>query len=58
MGNEIINTELLDRIQRYRLAMSLARSMLNQGIISEEDYDTIDTIMTKKYDVSSFTIFK
>lgn len=49
--------EYMLNIERYRLAMSLAKSMLTQGIISELDYAVIDTIMTKKYGVSSYTIF-
>ncbi len=49
--------EYMLNIERYRLAMSLAKSMLTQGIISESDYAIIDTIMTKKYGVSSYTIF-
>ena len=49
--------DYLQRIVRYRIAMSMAKSMLNKGIITKEEYAKIDTIMTKKYEVHSFTIF-
>jgi hypothetical protein len=42
----------------YQAAMGLARSMLHQGIISEEEYDKIDTIMTKKYGLPLDSIFR
>ena len=38
--------------------MSLAASMLRQGIISESEYAEIDTIMTKKYGLSLDKIFR
>ena len=37
---------------------SLARNMLRQGIISEDDYRKIDTIIAKKHEVSSCSIFR
>ncbi|MCI5728590.1 MAG: hypothetical protein MR374_03485 [Clostridia bacterium] len=46
------------RVIAYQLAMSLARSMLTQGIISEEEYRKIDTIMTEKHGLFSGTIFR
>jgi hypothetical protein len=33
----------------YQTTMSLARSMLEKGMISEEDYHKFDTIMMEKY---------
>jgi len=42
----------------YQITMSMVRNMLSDGIISEEEYDKIDTIMTKKYGVSSFSIYR
>lgn len=50
--------KLQEKIEAYRLAMSLAKSMLNKGIITQENYDKIDKIMTKKYGLSSSTIFR
>ena len=50
--------DYLQSIVRYRIAMSMAKSMLNKGIITEEEYAKIDTIMAKKYGLSSCTIFR
>lgn len=33
----------------YQTTMTLARSMLEKGVISEEDYHEFDTIMLEKY---------
>lgn len=48
--------ELKRKVAAYQFAMSFARSMLSQGLISEEEYREIDTIMTEKYGLSSSTI--
>ena len=42
--------ELYQRLTAYQTAMSLARNMLRQGIISEDDYCKIDTIIAKKHE--------
>ena len=49
--------DYLQSIVRYRIAMSMAKSMLNKGIITEEEYAKIDTIMTKNAELSLDTIF-
>ncbi len=33
----------------YRISLSVARSMLEKGIISKEEYSEIDTILLEKY---------
>lgn len=53
-----MDNELIMRIANYRAAMSLANEMLENGIISAEEYAKIDTIMAKKYGLSSCTIFR
>ena len=50
--------DLCQRVIAYQIAMSVARSMLSQGIITEEEYRKIDTIMAEKYGLSSGTIFR
>ena len=50
--------EYQQRLIAYQFAMSLARSMLSKGIISEEEYHKIDVIMTNKHGVSPGTIFR
>lgn len=49
--------DLKKRIVAYQLAMSIARSMRSQGLISEGEYHKIDTTMRQKYGLSSCTIF-
>lgn len=49
--------DYLQCIVRYRIAMSMAKSMLNKGIITEEEYAKIDTIMAKNAGLSLDTIF-
>lgn len=51
-------TEYERKIISYRTVMSLAKSMQNQGVITAEEYAEIDTIMAKKYGLSSCTIFR
>jgi len=53
-----VDKDIKDKIIAYRTAMSLAKSMLDKGIITEGNYAKIDTIMTKKYGLSSSTIFR
>ena len=49
--------DYLQSIIQYRIAMSMAKSMLNKGIITKEEYAKIDTIMTKNAELSLGTIF-
>jgi uncharacterized protein YqgQ len=46
------------RQMAYQAAMALARRMLSKGLISEEEYAEIDTIIAKKYRISSCSIFR
>ncbi len=46
------------RLAAYKAAMSLAKGMLHQGIITESEYAEIDTIMTQKYGLSLDSIFR
>ena len=43
MTNEQFEHEI-----NYRMAVFVAKSMLKQGIIDEQDYREIDTILTEK----------
>ena len=43
---------LKERVARYQFAMAMARNMLSKGMITEDNYHDIDTIMTKKYGLS------
>lgn len=33
----------------YRISLSVAKSMLEKGVISKEEYSEIDTILLEKY---------
>jgi hypothetical protein len=50
--------ELFCRVALYQATMSLMRGMLTKGVISEEEYDEIDTIFAEKYGISSSTIYR
>ena len=41
----------------YQTTMSIARKMLQEGIISEEEYRRIDTIFLEKYKPVFGTLF-
>lgn len=34
---------------RYRMSLSVARAMLNEGVITKEEYRQIDTILLEKH---------
>ena len=44
MSEEEFRAEL-----RYRMSLSVAKTMLEKGIISEDEYSEIDTILLEKY---------
>lgn len=44
-----MTTEQFDREKRYQIAMHVARTMLNQTLISEQEYRQINTIFIEKY---------
>lgn len=50
--------EMYEKILDYRTAMSVIYDLYKKGIITAKEYDRIDTIMTKKYGLSSDTIFQ
>ena len=43
---------------RYQTVMIWARSLLSKSIISKAEYTRIDTMMLKKYGISSCSIFR
>lgn len=46
-----------ERIIAFRLAMSMANTMLKRGIISNDDYKKIQQVMAEKYGISLSSIF-
>ena len=53
-----MKNEYLEKVSAYRRAVSLAKVMRVRGIISEKEYDKIDTIMADKYGISLVSIFR
>ncbi|MGB4091669.1 MAG: SHOCT domain-containing protein [Ruminococcus flavefaciens] len=52
------NNELFDKLYRYQRVMSWVRSLLSQALITKTEYAKIDTMMAKKYGISSCSIFR
>ena len=46
-----------DNLILYRTSLALYRNLMNEGILSEDDYCQIRTILNKKYGLSSDSIF-
>lgn len=46
-----------ERITAYRLAMSIADTMRKRGIISNNDYEKIRTVIAEKYGITLSSIF-
>lgn len=46
-----------ERITAYRLAMSIADTMRKRGIISDNDYEKIRTVIAEKYGITLSSIF-
>lgn len=53
-----MKSETFDRLFRYHTVMAWVRSLLDNGIISRWEYTKIDTMMLKKYGISSCSIFR
>lgn len=49
--------EQFDREKRYQASMSMFRTMLKNGLITEEQYTIIDTKMLQKYQPLLGTLF-
>ena len=50
--------ELFERIVMYKATMSLVKSMLAEGLISEEEYSGIDRIFASKYGLDLSVLFR
>lgn len=47
-----------DNLLNYKLAMSIAKDMLSQGILTEEEYGQIERKMCEKYCINLSSIFR
>jgi len=53
-----MDTDFSKRLFLYKSTIAIVKIMLADGIISEDEYAIIDTIMLKKYELSSCSIFR
>ena len=53
----VIN-EYRNRLEGYLASMHQAKRMLTMGILTPEDYATIDTITSEKYGISSCSLYR
>jgi hypothetical protein len=44
-----MNNDQFEREKQYQLSLSVAKTMLHNGVISSEEYSAIDTILRAKY---------
>ena len=59
LGSEVVmamTEEQFDREKRYQASMNMFRTMLKNGLITEEQYAIIDTKMLEKYRPSGSAI--
>ena len=61
-GNATVHPDSQDKyapgnLILYRTSLAMYRSLKNQGIFNEDEYCKIRTILTKKYGLSSDSIF-
>ena len=55
---DVMNDAYRARLEQYLAAMLQAKQMLSMGILTPEDYATIDTIMVEKYRISSCSLYR
>ena len=47
-----------ENIAKYQTVMTWARALLDKEVITKAEYNKIDTMTLKKYDVSSCSIYR
>lgn len=52
-----MDKQLYKRVKDYRIALAVVREMLTAGVITENDYGIICTVLAEKYGLKSSTIF-
>lgn len=57
LGVAVMSDEQMEKEKLYQATMSIAKSLLSKGIVSEEEYNQIDTMFRQKYAVSLSTLF-
>ena len=50
--------ELYKKVQTFRTAMCVIKEMLSSGIITDDDYTEIESIIAENTGLSLYTIFR
>ena len=50
--------DLFDRVVKYKATMAIVKSMLGQGLITEEEYSEIDRIFAEKYGLDLSVLYR
>lgn len=53
----VMTSEQMQNEVMYQGTMLVAKHLLNQGIISDDEYEQIDTMFRQKYAISLSTLF-
>lgn len=53
----VMTKEQMEKETMYQATMSIAKNLLNKGVISDEEYAQIDTNFRNKYGISLSTLF-
>ena len=53
-----MNDAYRHRLENYLASMIQAKRMLSMGVLTPEDYADIDTIIAKKYGISSCSLYR
>lgn len=53
-----MNDTYRSKLENYLASMLQAKRMLTMGILTSDDYAQIDTMMAKKYGISSCSLYR
>lgn len=53
-----MNDAYRSKLENYLASMLQAKRMLTMGILTSDDYALIDTMMAKKYGISSCSLYR
>lgn len=53
-----MTAELFKRISLYRATMAAVKQMLEQGLITADEYERLDDVFAKKYNLEASAIFR
>lgn len=54
----MMENELFERVAKYNCTMSMVRLMLQDGLLSEEEYTKIDRIVASDYSLDLSVIYR